>query len=182
MRKYRPTAPIVINLIALSIVLGGQAFALQGEQRVKRNDIAAGAVTARSLAPGAVTKRKLGRRAVTDVDLANRAVTGRAIRPRSVDGFSLAGTFSPVSGIADADPAGPMGSDGNWTSSQTAGATCPSGSILLNGGVRTQDSGFHRAFLQSTYPSSSNASTWLGQISTDTGGASPAGLLALCLR
>jgi len=181
MRSHRPTAPIVINLIALSIVLGGQAIALQGERRVTRNDIAAGAVTARSLAPGAVTKRKLGRRAVTDVDIASRAVIGRTIKPRSVDGFALAGTFSPVAGIADADPVGD-GGDFAWTSSQSAGATCPAGSTLLNGGVRTQDSGFHRAFVQSSFPSSSNASTWLGQISTDTGGASPALLYALCLR
>jgi hypothetical protein len=74
-----------------------------------------------------------------------------------------------------------MGSDGNWTTSSST-ASCPSGSLLLDGGIKVQDSPSHRAFIQSSFPSSSNASTWVGEISTDTGGASPALLYAHCLR
>ncbi len=57
----RPSAPLVINLIALFIVLGGQAVALQGRNTVTRNDIADGAVTARNLARGVVTTAKFSR-------------------------------------------------------------------------------------------------------------------------
>ena len=58
--SYRPTAPVVINLIALFIVLGGHAFALPGKSRVTREDIATGAVTARNLAPGNRQQRQAG--------------------------------------------------------------------------------------------------------------------------
>jgi hypothetical protein len=181
LKSYRPTAPLVINLIALLIVLGGQAVALSGRNVVKKDDIAAGAVTARNLGRGIVTKPKLGRHAVTDSALTNKSVTGRAITPRSVHGLMLAGIFQVVATVPDADPAGPMGSDGNWTTS-AATATCPSGARLLEGGITIHDSASHRAFVQSIYPSSSSASTWVGEMSTDTAGASPGQLLASCLR
>jgi hypothetical protein len=181
LRSYRPTAPVVINLVALFIVLGGQAIAIRGRGRVKENDIAAGAVTARNLAQGIVTKTKLAPHAVTDAALDSKAIVGRTIKPASVHGLTLAGTTVSLTNIPDADPAGPMGSDGNWTTSG-ATATCPPDAMLLNGGIRIQTSVSHRAFVLSTSPSNSNASTWVGQISTDTGGASPGELLALCLR
>jgi len=183
MRKvtsYRPTAPVVINLIALFIVLSGQAVALQGKNVVRKDDIAAGAVTARNLASGIVTQAKLARHAVTDTSLGNRSVVGRTIRPGSIHGLTLAGTIVSLADIPDADPVGD-GGDFTWTTSG-ATATCPSSARLLNGGIRIQDSAFHRAFVLSTSPSSSNASTWVGQISADTGGASPGTLYAHCLR
>lgn len=175
-KHHRPSAPLVINLIALSIVLGGQAIALPGRKVVKRDDLAAGVVTARNLAPGAITTRKLARHAVTDAALANRAVIGRAIGPRSVHGSKLAGAIQIPANLSDLDS--PV--DFSWTTSGST-ATCPPGALLLNGGMTIQDSPSHRAFVQSIYPSSSNASTWVGQISTDTGGASPALLYAYCL-
>lgn len=180
-KNYRPGAPVVINLIALFIVLGGQAVALQGKGRVKRDDIAAGAVTARTLGQGIVTASKLRRHAVTSTQLGNDSVTGRAIHPGSVHGVSLVGTIQVPASIADLDPAGPMGSDGNWTTSG-ATAACLPGTLLLNGGVTIQDSASHRALVQSTSPSASNALTWIGEISTDTGGASPGAVIAHCLR
>lgn len=180
LKTYCPSAPMVINVIALFIVLGGQAIALQGKSRVKKDDIAPGAVTARNLGPGIVTSSKLRRRAVTAAALANDSVTGRAIRSGSVNGVSLSGVIQIPAGIPDADPAGD-GGDFTWTTSG-ATATCPPDAKLLNGGVTIQDSATHRGFLQSTYPSSSNALTWVGQISTDTGGASPGHVFAHCLR
>jgi hypothetical protein len=180
LKSYRPTAPLVINLIALFIVLGGQAIAQSGKHRVKRDDLAAGSVTARNLAPGAVTGAKLGRHSVTGAGFASEAVIGRAIHPGSVHGVALAGTLEIPATVPDADPIGDDG-DGTWTISGAA-ATCPPGALLLNGGIQIQDGGNHRALIQSTFPSSTNASTWVGQISTDTGGASPGLLLAHCLR
>jgi hypothetical protein len=177
LKSYRPTAPVVINLVALSIVLGGQAVALSGRNVVKKNDIAAGAVTARNLGRGIVTSAKLGRHAVTDSELANESVTGRTITPRSVHGLTLAGIFQAIAPVPDSDSV----ADFTWTTSG-ATATCPPNARLLNGGTKIPGSANHRAFVQSAYPSASSASTWVGEISTDTGGASPGQLLASCLR
>jgi hypothetical protein len=178
LKSYRPTAPMVINLIALFIVLGGQAIAVSGHGRVDADDLAKGSVTARNLAFGAVTKSKLARHAITDAALGSRVVTGRVIEPGVVRGQNLAGTFQVPAQVPDADPI----EDSHWTTSTTGTATCPSDARLLDGGIVIQTSPFQKAFIQSTFPSSSNASTWVGEISTDTGGASPALLYAHCLR
>lgn len=181
LNSYRPTAPVVINLVALFIVLGGQALASGGKARVERDDIAPGAITARALAPRVVTSAKLAAHAVTDAALANQAVSGRSIVPGSVHGPKLTGTIGIPATVPDVDPAGPMGADGNWTSSGGS-ASCPTDMRLLNGGLSITDSAFHKAFIESIFPSGSNASTWVGTISTDTAGASPGQLFALCLR
>lgn len=170
----RPSAPVVINLIALFIVLGGQAVA-RSNKNVVKGDIAAGAITSRSLAPRVVTAVKLAHHAVSEAALSHGAVTGRTIRPRSVQGLTLAGMISPVTNIPDADAV----ADFSWTNS-SATVACPQGARLISGGI-TIRTGNRRAFLQSTYPSGSNASTWVGEISTDSGGASPGELVAFCL-
>lgn len=175
--SYRPTAPVVINLVALFIVLGGHAFALPGERRVTREDIGTGAVTARNLAPGIVSNVKLARHAVTSSDLARGAVSGRALHPRSVHGATLAGTIQIPASVPDPDAIAGV----NWTTSSGT-ATCPSNAMLLNGGITIQAAGNNKAAIQSLLPSSSNASTWVGAITSDTGGGSPAQLYAYCLR
>jgi len=162
---------------ALFIVLGGHALALSGKAVVRRNDIAAGAVTARNLAPGIVTNAKLGNHSVTKPALAKGAVTGQAISPSSVHGDTLAGTIQVPTVVPDVDAIAGV----NWTTS-SATATCPPGAMLLNGGMTIQSGGNNKAAIQSLLPSSSNASTWIGAISSDTGGASPAQLYAYCLR
>lgn len=176
-KSYRPTAPIVINLIALFIALGGQAFALAHRNVVTRNDIAAGAVTARNLAPGIVTTAKLGNHTVTRSALAKGAVTGRAISPGSIRGDTLAGTIQIPAAVTDVDAIAGV----NWTTSSGT-ASCPSGAMLLNGGMAIQSAGNNKATIQSLLPSNSNASTWVGAISSDTGGVSAAQLYAYCLR
>jgi hypothetical protein len=177
LKSYRPTAPVVINLVALFIVLGGQAIALAGKSRVKRDDIAPGAVTARALAPRVVTSAKLAAHAVTDTGLAHHSVAGRSIAPGSVHGLKLTGTIGIPAAISDVDPI----EDSHWTSS-SGSASCPTDMRLLNGGLSITESAFHKAFIESIFPSSSNLSTWVGQISTDTAGASSGELRALCLR
>jgi hypothetical protein len=177
LNAHTPTPPIVINLVALTIVLGGHALALPGRHAVTKNDLTAGAVTSRNLGRGIVTTAKLGRHAVTDAALANRSVTGRTITSRSVNGLTLAGIFQAVATVPDSDSV----ADFTWTTSG-ATATCPTNARLLGGGMTIPDNANHRAFVQSVYPSRSSATTWVGEISSDTGGASPAQLLASCLR
>jgi len=181
LKSYRPTAPVVINFTALFIVLGGQAIALAGKGGVTRDDMAPGSVTAQAIAPGSVTRAKLAQHAVTETRLAHRAVSGRSIAPGSVHGQKLTATIGIPATVPDADPAGPKGADGNWTSS-SATASCPPDMTLLNGGLSITDSTFHKAFIESIFPSSSSASTWVGAISTDTAGGSPGQVFALCLR
>jgi hypothetical protein len=177
LKSFRPTAPMVINLIALFIVLGGQAIALSGKHRIRRGDLAPGAVTGRTLALRAVSTNKLAAHSVSGAALGGGAVTGRAINPGVIRGRSLAGTFQIPATVSDLDAIAGL----NWTTSG-ATATCPSAAKLLGGGVVIQNVTTNGAVVQSTYPSSSNASTWVGEISTDTGGASPALLYAHCLR
>ncbi len=179
MKSYRPSAPLVINLIALFIVLGGQALAISGG-KVQKDDLAPGAVTAFNLAKGSVRSSKLSSQTVRGADLAKAAVIGRTLARNSVNGQALQGTIEQPVTIPDADPNGDPG-EFNWTTSGAA-ATCPAGTLRLNGGVRIEDSATHRAFLQSTFPSATNGNGWVGEISTNTGGASPGLLLALCLR
>ncbi len=117
---------------------------------------------------------------MTDGKLANDAVSGRSIHPGSVHGLALKGAIQIPAGLPDVDavPENPQ-----WTNSG-AGAACPKGTVLLNGGVKIEDGpgSAHLALIQATYPSASNASTWLGAITTNTGGASPGTLYAHCLR
>jgi hypothetical protein len=167
----------VINLIALFIVLGGQAIALSGKDRVGKGDLAPGAVTARNLAPGTVSTNKLAGHSVIDAALGAGAVTGRTINPGVIRGQALAGTFQIPATVSDLDAIAGL----NWTTSG-ATASCPSSAKLLGGGVMIQNVTTTGAVIQSTFPSGSNASTWVGEISTDTGGASPAMLYAHCLR
>lgn len=178
--RYRPSAPIVINAIALFIVLGGQAIAMSNQGVVQANELATGSVTAKNLAPGIVGTKKLARHAVLGRAFHSKAITGRAVAPGAIHGETSAGSYAVPGSIPDLDPAGPMGSDGNWTASGST-ASCPSGALLIGGGLRMRDDPSHRAFLQSSFPSSSNASTWVGEISTDSGGASFGQLYAFCL-
>src|SRR4051812_43316456 len=103
LKIIRPTAPVVINLIALFILLGGQAVALTGKDRVKKGDLARGAVTARNLASGAVSTSRLAARSVIGAALGGGAVTGRTINPGVVNGQALAGTFQIPGNVPDLD-------------------------------------------------------------------------------
>ncbi len=179
--NFRPSAPLVINLIALSIVLGGQAIALPGRQTVTKGDIAPGAVVARNLNSGIVSTADLRRAAVDENALRKHSAVGRTIKTGSVGGLALAGVNPFVAQIPDSDPPAPMGADSYWTSSG-ATVSCQPGGKLFGGGISILGPNNGRGFVQSAFPSNTDPSTWVGQISTDTGGTSPAQLLAVCLK
>jgi hypothetical protein len=171
----RPSPSLVLSFIAVLIALGGQAGALSGKHRVRKGDIAKGAVTARNLARGAVKRKALAPHAVTNHALARDAVTGRTIAPFSIGGSELGAITGPAIAIPDTDPAA---NDFAWTTSPAVDASCPAGALLLGGGVTIQTSTFQKAFVQTSAP---NGGSWEGTISTDTGGASPGRVYALCL-
>jgi hypothetical protein len=100
-----------VGYVAVFIALSGTAIALPGKSKVKRNDIARGAVVGKAIAPdavkrakirnGAVGPNKLGDGAITAPKLAPGAVTGPAIASGAVDstkvgnGSLLAEDFAP---------------------------------------------------------------------------------------
>jgi hypothetical protein len=171
----RPSPSLVLSMITLFVALTSTAGALPGRNLVEKGDIAKRAVTARALAPGAVKARAIAKKAVTRSKLANDAVTRRSLAPFSVGAFALGDTMTVSALIPDSDP---TANDFAWTTSPTAVAVCPSGSTLLGGGISIATSTFQRAFVQSSAP---GADRWEGVISTDTGGASPGRVFAICL-
>lgn len=183
-KSCRPSAPVVINLIALSIVLGGHAMALPGKDVVRKGDIAAGAITARTLAPRIVSTAKLGRHVVRAGALADAAVIGRVIAPRAVTGLKLGpvdlgGTASAAIPDSDLDPGCCA-----WTASAPVSVPCPPAALLLSGGVTIEGSSTQRTFIQASAPSntaSAPGTKWIGQISADDGGTATARVRAWCL-
>ena len=171
----RPSPALVLSMITLFVAITSTAGALPGRHLVEKGDIARGAVTSRALARGAVKGRAIAPRAVTSKKLANDAVTSGKLAPFSVGAFALGDTTTVSASITDADP---TANDFAWTTSPSAVAVCPSDGTLLGGGVAITTSTFHRAFIQTSAP---GANRWEGTISTDTGGASPGQVYAICL-
>jgi hypothetical protein len=87
----RPSAALIVAVIALFAALAGGAVALPGAGNVDRNDLKRGAVTKKSLKRGAVTKRALKRGAVTEKALADAAVTAAKLGPDAVTAPAIAG-------------------------------------------------------------------------------------------
>jgi hypothetical protein len=89
-----------IAYVALFVALSGTAIALPGKNKVKKNDIARGAVVGKAIAEGAVKKAKirdaaviaskLGPAAVTAPALADNAVTARNLSQNSVTRQAIA--------------------------------------------------------------------------------------------
>jgi hypothetical protein len=170
----RPSPSLVLSLFTLFIALTTTAVALPGRNLVEKGDIAKGAVTARVLARGAVKSRAIAKKAVTSAKLANHAVTKRSLAASSVGAFALGDTTTVSAPIPDVDAS----HDLSWTTSPTVVAVCPSNGVLLGGGVSIATSPFHEAFVQTSAP---NGDRWEGTISTNTGGASPGQVYAVCL-
>jgi hypothetical protein len=170
----RPSASLVLSVIAVLIALGGQAGALPGKHSVGKGDLANGAVTAASLAPGAVTDRAIARRAIHGSALASKAIKARMLAPGSVDARALGPVTVVETQISDSDTA----VDSTYTAS---GATlaCPGGQRLLSGGIRAFAG---RVLMVSSRPGA-NADRWEGTVASDAGGASPLATLdILCLK
>lgn len=174
--SQRPSPSLVLSLVTLFVAITSTAIALPGRNLVKRGDIANGAVTARALSRGAVKARAIAPRAVTAEKLANDAVVERTLAPDSVGAFALGNTTTVSAPIPDTDA---IADNIDWTTSPTVVATCPPGSSLLGGGVSIADSSAHH--LAAVQTSAPNADRWQGAIATNTGGAAPGRVYAICL-
>jgi hypothetical protein len=97
-RVRRPSAPLLVALLALFVALGGPAEAerLINGAKIKRNSVGSKqiknrSVRGRDLAPAAVRSlRATPNRSITDAKLADGAVTTRAFAPGSVQPASIA--------------------------------------------------------------------------------------------
>jgi hypothetical protein len=97
----RPSAALVVAMVALFAALAGGAFALPGGGTVDRNDLKRGAVTKKALKKGAVTKRALKRGAVTEKALKDAVVTAAKLGPEAVTGPAIAAGAVSVDKIAE---------------------------------------------------------------------------------
>jgi hypothetical protein len=96
-RVRRPSAPLLVALLALFVALGGPAHAerLINGAKIKRNSVGSKqikdrSVRSRDLAPATVrTLRATPDRSITDADLAEGAVTSRALAAGSVESASV---------------------------------------------------------------------------------------------
>jgi hypothetical protein len=175
--SQRPSPSLVLSMITLFVAITSTAGALPGRNMVENGDIAKGAVTKRALAKGAVKQRAIAKGAVTSGKIANDAVVARTLAPSSVGASALGATTTVSAPIPDNDVL-PGPGNTEWTSSPTIAAVCPSGSTLLGGGVSITTSSSHQGFVQTSAP---NGDRWEGTISTNTGGASPGAVYAICL-
>jgi hypothetical protein len=189
--KFRlPSPALVIALIALSVSLAGNAGAFSAGHKIKRGELAKGAVTASALANGAVTAKALKKGAVTAKSLAadsvgssaikRDAVTANALASGSVGGFALGGLTEHSAPIADLDMAP---ENGTWTTSNTASAVCGLGERLLSGGIRFTNPGNREVGVVVSVPfTSPTGEGMIGQITSNSGGSAQAEVKAFCLK
>jgi hypothetical protein len=171
----RPSPALVLSMITLFVAITSTAGALPGRHLVDRGDLAKGVVTSRALARGSVKTKAIAPRAVTGTKLANHAVSEGKLARFSIGAFALGNTATISAPIPDQDAT----HDLSWTASPMVEAVCPSGTTLLGGGVSITDgSAFHEAAVQTSAPSTDR---WLGAIATNTGGAAPGRVYAVCL-
>jgi hypothetical protein len=170
MRKLklrRPSAGVVLGMLALIVAVAGNSGAFAGTKViVRKGQIAKGAVTAKSLAQGAVHPAAISK----------GAVGVAALRPGSVG----SGTLAPDAVIVDAD-ADPH--TGEWTASLPAVAMCAAGERILSGGiVFTETSDNQVGIVTSQAFANGGQNGWAGRITTDAGGLAKAEAQALCLK
>lgn len=204
--KVRNWLPTAIALLALAIAAASAASAATDSKSaptkivVRKGDIAPGAVTKADLAPGAVTNKalargavsankirrgaitapKLGKGSVTSEAISGSAVTGPAIAPGSIEAGMLAPLTVVAKQIPDPDP---VPHNGEWTVSNTELAACGAGEALLGGGFTFDGLSKGESQLLKLLPVINGpAHAMEGQFMSDTGGAVPGQVYAICLK
>jgi hypothetical protein len=195
--KWESRTALILSICALSVALGGNAVAYTfaakgggGHHKIRKGEIAKGAVTASALANGAVTGNKIrtgavGERAirpesVSEHDLANGAVTARVLAAQSVYGAALGPVEVASVPIKDADVSEDLST---WTNSASVAASCPNNGRVLSGGVNFTNPGNRRVGTIISVPSvNGGTNSWQGGITSDAGGSAEASVVVLCLK
>jgi hypothetical protein len=79
MQGKRPSAALLISMVALIVALGGTSVALEGRNTVDRNDIKRNAVGAKQIRDRAVAGGEIADGAVDSADVASAAIVGNLI-------------------------------------------------------------------------------------------------------
>jgi hypothetical protein len=210
-RSLRPSPGVVLGALALIVAVVGQASAASTTKViVRKGEIASGAVSAKALAKGAVHPRAIAKGAVTGAAIKPGSIGAGALKPGAVGASTLAGGAVGPGAIApdavgsgalapgsvyggslaeetvhstpivdvDADP-----SNIEWTASNSTAAFCGNGERLLSGGVVFTNTGNREVGIVVSQPFVNGPSSgWVGEITTNSGGAAKAEVQALCLK
>jgi hypothetical protein len=109
----RPSAALVVAMIALFAALAGGAVALPGGGNVDRNDLKRGAVTKKALKKGAVTKRAIKKDAVTAKAIQAGAVGTDKVADAAITAPKIASGEAPHRVGASGEPAFGDGGEGD---------------------------------------------------------------------
>lgn len=147
----RPSPALVVACLALSLVLGGTAYAtvLQlPRASVGTPQLKTGAVTSAKLAAGSVTSAKVKNRSLLRVDFAAGQLLAGPAGPQGPAGPAGA---PGVSGVERNDATGAS----NSAASKAAFLACPAGKRLLGGGARVNGTNVPVGIVQS-FPDNDN--------------------------
>jgi hypothetical protein len=182
----------VTSFLALFVALSATSYAA-----IK---FPANSVGTKQIKTGAVTKAKIGKRAVdgskvvpgslTGTDIAPGSLTGTDIAPHSLTGANIdLSALGKVPSAATADSAaiakvqivtatGTNAPAGYSLSNDVAAATasCPSGLVVLGGGVHLSDQTYQAT--NDSYPNGSNA--WTADVFNDGAGTPTFTVYAIC--
>jgi hypothetical protein len=159
-RPQRPSAALVVSIIALIVALTGTAYAggVLGRNSVGTKQLRKNAVTTAKIHNGAITAKKLKKGLVVPhalrADVANSAAiafsaghasradnatnAGTANHASTADSATAAGSAAALTGV-NVVKAGPIN---NPAGSQTFGqASCPAGQFVVGGGSWTDGTG-----------------------------------------
>jgi hypothetical protein len=201
---------LLFGSLALVVALSSSADAGSRHAFVRKGDIAAGAVTAKTLAKGAVhpkalangavTSRKLkagsvntqalakgavtaailAKNSVTAAALTDDSVTAGAIAPGSVYGGSLGTLTTRTVQIADQDA---VAENGTWTASNTEAVTCAPGERVISGGFVFTNPGNREVGVLQVLPFINGDTQGVtGRFTSNSGGSAVAEVEAVCLK
>ena len=107
-RSFRPTPAMVVALLALTVALGGTAFAAA---KIGTSDIKNNAVTSKKIKKKAVTSSRIDKQAVTGNRLAKNAVKAAKIQEGAVKGAKILDGAVGTDKLSDGAVTGPKVAD-----------------------------------------------------------------------
>ena len=195
----RPSAALVISVIALIVSLGGTAYAggvmdanSVGNKELRNKSVGTaklrnGAVTSRKLRNGAITIRKLSKHLVVPkANFANSAAAAITAGHASIaDSASHAGSADTAGALTGVNiiRSGPVSSPNNTV--VFAEADCPAGQFPVGGGVWTSSTKANNQSINSSWPTRQNPTdpepdAWGAWVNNNGGGAQSFNVYAIC--
>jgi hypothetical protein len=197
--SHRPSAALVISVIALIVSLGGTAYAgvlldanSVGNRELRNKSVGTdklrnGAVTNRKLRNGVITIRKLSKHLVVPrAKVANAAAAAFTAGHASVaDSATHAGSADTAGALTGVNiiRSGPISSPNNTLT--FAEANCPGGQFPVGGGVWTSSTKVSNQSINSSWPTRQNTTdpepdAWGAWVNNTNGGTQSFNVYAIC--